>query len=287
MLVLTQLSVGAFTMGFLLETTISAELAALFRPMHATSALVLGLLALAASTCHLGRPLYAFRGVLGWRHSWLSREIVFFGLFAGLAVLYSVACWIEGQSSPAVRDLAQFVSPYLKLAGGLVALAGLVGVFCSVMIYAFTQRDLWNLEQTLIRFSLTSALLGATTTLLTSLLMQWFGDADAAARMLRGVGRSLIPAVMALSLAKLLFDLALLRHLGNSRMTSLKRSALLVCGPLLPVAVARLGLGAFGGIAMPAMLLHHLRDVSQAFTDHVIAIAICLTWVGCLGGGTA
>ena len=94
MLVLTQLSVGAFTIGCILEATIAPDLEALFRPLHATNALILGLLALAASTCHLGRPLYAFRGILGWRHSWLSREILFFGLFAGLAVPYAIACWI-------------------------------------------------------------------------------------------------------------------------------------------------------------------------------------------------
>ena len=31
---------------------------------------------------HLGRPQYAYRAVIGLRHSWLSREIVAFGLFA-------------------------------------------------------------------------------------------------------------------------------------------------------------------------------------------------------------
>ncbi|MDT8342641.1 MAG: DmsC/YnfH family molybdoenzyme membrane anchor subunit, partial [Longimicrobiales bacterium] len=38
--------------------------------------------AAAASTFHLGRPLRAWRAVLGWRTSWLSREVVLFNLFA-------------------------------------------------------------------------------------------------------------------------------------------------------------------------------------------------------------
>ena len=57
--------------------------------------LALGLLALAASTLHLGRPLYAFRAMLGLRHSWLSREIVAFGLFATLATAYAACRWLR------------------------------------------------------------------------------------------------------------------------------------------------------------------------------------------------
>ncbi|HEY0981761.1 DmsC/YnfH family molybdoenzyme membrane anchor subunit [Schlesneria sp.] len=283
MLVLTQLSVGAFTIGFILDTTVGADLAAFFRPLHATSALILGLLALAASTCHLGRPLYAFRGILGWRHSWLSREIVLFGLFACLAVLYAVACWIDSQPSSTALPMARFVRPYLPILGGLVSSVGLSGVFCSVMIYVFTQRDLWNLEQTLIRFTLTTALLGTTTTLLSCLLMQWFVDVNIATGMLLGIGRSLVPLVIAFNLAKLLFDLALLRHRLSSRMTSLKRSALLVCGPLLPVAWARLSLGVLGGLALPLVLLHLLKKDGSVLAEPLIASTICLIWFGCLG----
>jgi len=42
----------------------------------------LGLLGLAASILHLGRPQYAFRAIIGLRSSWLSREILAFGVFA-------------------------------------------------------------------------------------------------------------------------------------------------------------------------------------------------------------
>ncbi len=89
MLVLTQLSVGAFAAGLLLEHWLSASFIGTLRPLHAAEALAFGLLALDASLFHLGRPHYAFRAVLGLRHSWLSREIVVFGVFAGLASLYA------------------------------------------------------------------------------------------------------------------------------------------------------------------------------------------------------
>ncbi len=53
-------------------------------------------LALVASLAHLGRPQYAWRAVLGLRHSWLSREIVAFGAFAPLGAWHaaSVGGWL-------------------------------------------------------------------------------------------------------------------------------------------------------------------------------------------------
>ncbi len=284
MLVLTQLSVGAFTIGYLLDGSIAAELGATFRPLHATNGLILGLLALAASTCHLGRPLYAFRGVLGWRHSWLSREILCFGLFAGLAVLYAAACWIGSASIPLGIVAAQSVAPYLPLAGGSVAVVGLLGVFCSVMIYVFTQRELWSFEQTLIRFSLTSALLGAATTWLSFLMLERFVDSNAAARLMIAVGPLLTKTLVLVAVLKLAFDLSLLRHLFSTRTTSLKRSALLVTGVLSTISFARLGLGVLGGIMMPCLLLGHLSERSDLMADPVIGVSICLTWLGCVCG---
>jgi len=46
----------------------------------------LGLLGMLLSTHHLGKPLQAYRAILNWRHSWLSREILFFSGFMGSAV---------------------------------------------------------------------------------------------------------------------------------------------------------------------------------------------------------
>ena len=48
---------------------------------------------LAASVFHLGRPLGAWRFFLGLRTSWMSREILAFGLFAGAAFVATALCW--------------------------------------------------------------------------------------------------------------------------------------------------------------------------------------------------
>src|SRR6185436_20341754 len=89
MLVLTQLSAGAFWVDFgLHQTGWSGELG-MVRTYHSLVALGLGLLAIGASTLHLGRPHLAFRAMIGLRTSWLSREALGFALFAGLALAYS------------------------------------------------------------------------------------------------------------------------------------------------------------------------------------------------------
>lgn len=284
MLVLTQLSVGAFTVGWILDVTLSIDQANIFRPLHATGSLILGLVALAASTCHLGRPLYAFRGFLGWRHSWLSREIIFFGLFAALALPFAALCWLGSTSSPFEVSVANAVNQWLPFTGAIVAITGIIGLFCSVMIYVFTQRELWNLSSTLFRFTLTAAILGLATTWLSFGLLEQFVNAEAARRLMTTVGPRLISILMLLALTKLIFDMAILRHLFSRRITSLKRSALLVTGALSRVAFARLGMGAFGGLAMPAILLGELQNGPDVSHEPVIAIAIGMTWFGCIAG---
>lgn len=94
MLVLTQMSVGAFLVEQMMYSYFSLfleDVAASVRPLHLGAALFLGLLGLAASVFHLGRPLYAFRALLGLRTSWLSREILAFGVFAAASTAY-VGC---------------------------------------------------------------------------------------------------------------------------------------------------------------------------------------------------
>jgi Fe-S-cluster-containing dehydrogenase component len=126
MLVLTQLSVGAFV----------ADL--LWGAGGSLVAIATAVVALGASTLHLGRPQYAYRAVIGLRHSWLSREVVAFGAFTGLAVLDAVV-----------------PSPLLAWAA---AACGLFGVVCSVLIYTSTRR--WSSLSVVARFAGTTALGG-------------------------------------------------------------------------------------------------------------------------------
>ncbi len=106
--------------------------------------------------CHLGRPQYAFRGIIGLRHSWLSREILAFGLFAGVADPLRRPVLGRLLAGPRRPSLDPAVPPVRAQLGWGGRGPWAVGVFCSAMIYVFTAREFWNLERTLTRFTLTS-----------------------------------------------------------------------------------------------------------------------------------
>ncbi|HEY5447575.1 MAG TPA: DmsC/YnfH family molybdoenzyme membrane anchor subunit, partial [Polyangia bacterium] len=168
MLVLTQLSVGAFAVEFLLRRLFPQLASA--RAYHAIVALGAGLLALAASIFHLGRPKYAFRAVIGLRTSWLSREILAFGAFAGAAAAYAAHVW----SGPLLAALHLPPLPgwlgtprASDVLGTVVVGSGLAGVGCSVMLYVKTARDWWSGARTAFRFYATATVLGLGTTLVT------------------------------------------------------------------------------------------------------------------------
>ena len=109
-------------------------------------AVSLGLLvvALGASFLHLGRPERAWRAVLMWRTSWLSREVIVLPIFIGL-----VAAWLGlyvWQAAGVLRDTV------LPLAAILLCL---VLWYCTAMIYVcirFIQE--WAHPLTLVNYTL-------------------------------------------------------------------------------------------------------------------------------------
>jgi Fe-S-cluster-containing dehydrogenase component len=198
MLVLTQLAVGTLVVERALAA-IAPELVAPFAPITAPLALVAAAVALAASTLHLGRPLYAFRALRGVGHSWVSREIVAFGAFAGVAALHA----ITGGRHPALGNAA----------AGL----GLAGVICSVQLYAVTGRAWWSTERTLVRFGGTAIVLGLAAVL-----------AVAAARDATELLARLTQALMIVLGVKLAAELAVLGRARDHAHTELRRTALLL-----------------------------------------------------------
>jgi len=129
MLVLTQLSAGAFLYLALLQAK---------RPAAVTAALIVAFLSLGASTLHLGRPIHAWRALRMWRRSWLGREVLLFSLFA-------------------VSAAASVIIPGLS---ALAAIFGFAGVTASAFIYLAPARPAWNSKGTIADFYLTALLLG-------------------------------------------------------------------------------------------------------------------------------
>ena len=223
MLVLTQLSVGAFVLDLVRALLTDRASVASF---DAVVAVAVGTLALGASVFHLGRPRYAYRAVIGLRHSWLSREVVAFGAFTGLAALYAGVLALR--------------LPFGGTALGVAAAAaGLAGVACSVMVYAVTRRPSWRLPSVAVRFGLTTAAGGVATVL-------WASTVSG-----RDTSRTLPVLLVALMAMKLAFDAPLGRAIAVLRRTATKRFAAgAVGGVVLPlVVVASGGQGWLGMVA--------------------------------------
>jgi formate dehydrogenase iron-sulfur subunit len=246
MLVLTQLSVGAFVTDLSLRTALGSrtdDLLGALRPYTATVALLLGLLALGASVLHLGRPMYAFRAALGIRHSWLSREIVAFGAFAGFATAYAVALLI---GVPPGAD---------RVLGGLVAASGLGGLWCSVMVYVVTGRTWWRGRTVAPKFILSSIVCGLATVLFTTVASSTMLGGVIAPPVLVDVVRPLAIALMGAATVKLAWEGTLFRHLLSGAASDLKRTAMLLTGDLGRSTWRRFVAGVVGGLVLPAVVL--------------------------------
>ena len=79
---------------------------------------------LAASFLHLGHKMRAWRAVLMWRTSWMSREVIVMPAYIALAALWWLALY-TGSDSVLARAL-----PWAVVAGALVLW------YCTAMIYA-------------------------------------------------------------------------------------------------------------------------------------------------------
>jgi Fe-S-cluster-containing dehydrogenase component/DMSO reductase anchor subunit len=244
MLVLTQLSVGAFCLERLLSLIFSTNLMMQLSAFHSLVALVIGVLALGTSTLHLGRPLGAWRAIIGLRTSWLSREILAFALFAGLATLEAAIIWFKPQQAVESSWLAT-----------MVALSGLAGVFCSLMIYQDTRRPFWSGRRVALRFFGTTFVLGTATVLFVTTLQGLLSPAVATQGSYEQLTSFLTVSLAAGCLAKLGMEALVFRHLRQPGLFSLEQTARLMSGELVEITTARFLLGLVGGVLLPLAFL--------------------------------
>lgn len=248
MLVMTQMSVGTLLGGQLLRLFWGTENWGGLAAWPAGWSLVVGLVALAASTLHLGRPWLCFRAVLGLAHSWLSREIVAFGAFAALALVHAISTWTDGARA---GGHAEWLGRMTGVAGALV---GLAAVVTSAMVYAATHRDLWKGPATTTRFLLSTFVLGCVT-------IWWLVEAcmptspRPALTVLTASRHVLAAALICLTCVKLVYELSVLRHLKQPHQSALKRSAQLLVGQLADVVFVRVACSLAGGLLLPGLIL--------------------------------
>jgi DMSO reductase anchor subunit len=261
MLVLTQLSVG----GFLVEliARVAGRTEGIGSPAHLWVCLGLGFVGLGASLLHLGRPLYAYRAILGLRHSWLSREVVSLGLFAKLAAAFMAA----DSFAPAwLMDRPGFRMGLLAT----VVVAGLSGVSSSVMVYHAVRRPFWRASSAGIKFAGTAVVLGLATAL-ACVAGTMIGPAN------QSIPSNTLPAIACFlavaSTLKLWFESRDRRERDWS--TPLGQTARLLRGPLKRVVGCRRFLGVTGGLVLPALAVVAAigRDPGIASSSAFFALA--------------
>jgi len=246
MLVFTQLSVGVYIVQGLLGFFFDNQIESPTCKLNLFAGFITGIFGMGIGTLHLGRPLLAFRAFLGFRTSWLSREMVVFALYivsSGTLVLLLLIPF-KGQ-----------VNVWVNIFHMVTIVFGCLGVFCSAMIYHDTPRPYWNFARTGRRFCLTTIGLGISAILfLRVLYLNWIGI-NTGMQILDFLGNYLLLALMVVGLTKLLDEIKFLFHLGDKHNTNFKKSVQLLLGPLFKIFATRMVCGLVGGVAIPLSLI--------------------------------
>lgn len=274
MLVLTQLSAGAFSALALLPAVLGAAPGVI--ATQGIVATVLTMLALGAASAHVGRPLYGFRAVLGIRTSWMSREIATFGLYSAVAAAYAGLLLAPLLPQPVQGLIPEVALTHAPLLGQAVAGVGLFAVFTSVMLYAVTKRQYWGGGRTAFRFYGTALVLGLATTALCTYGYAEFVQGQLGREFI-AFGPLIARAIALATIAKLLGEASLFLHLRDKQQGDLKRSAMLLAGELKRPTQARFLIAFFGGVLVPLATLHGLRETSStlAFVASLVSF-LCL-----------
>ena len=287
MLVLTQVSVGAFLVLQFFQPVLSLlgashqviedynHVLVQLRPWPQVAALLLGLVGMAASILHLGRPLYAFRAVIGLRTSWLSREIVGFsgfGFFAGIFTAGSLLLDPAESGIPATL-------------GVLAAAAGVMAIGCSVMVYAVTSVPLWRRSSTAGRFLATMLLMGLPTTLLILCASAAWSSQLTLNDVLSDYRIPVCRGIILLAICKLALESSIFLQLASRRQTPLKQSAMLMVKQLNMVTTLRMVLGIVGGIVLPLVMLQETVLTAEAGFQPLFMVAwFIIIWSALLAG---
>lgn len=150
---LAQLAVGTWVVALSLKTLISKKLnpnlaAQLTGPAFLLAGPIIGI-ALVISFFHLGQPMLAYGAIANLGSSWLSREIIFSGLFM---FLWIAAFYLNYRKAKAADTV-----------GWITAIVGVLAVFSMASIYHFASIPAWETVNTYIAFFATTIVLGSIT----------------------------------------------------------------------------------------------------------------------------
>lgn len=163
------------------------------QPLFLTMLLLVTAVALNISVFHLGRPAYAWRALKMWRRSWLSREVLCFGLFFGTLAAFTAASWLTTLPPVAAATIhvswlqplqgAHYGAILLAVLGWTAGFFGVAGTIASAFIYLVPARPAWNMVHTPIDFILSGAMIGS----VLPLCVNWADQHIARLHLLRGL----------------------------------------------------------------------------------------------------
>ncbi|WP_168563708.1 DmsC/YnfH family molybdoenzyme membrane anchor subunit [Crateriforma spongiae] len=187
LLVATQIGVGMVLwdrVSALISLVAGNDISGGATPVLALVALLVSGIGLNLAPLHLGQPLRAWRVFLGLRTSWLSREAVVLGKFVGALALACLLISLPSIQAWLPESINESIENYIPTWAGSALLwaslpLGVVGLYCSAMIYIATGRIWWRFDRTMVRFAGTFIVVGLIGTLAVAALMQLVrNDAD-------------------------------------------------------------------------------------------------------------
>jgi DMSO reductase anchor subunit len=194
-------------------------------------------MALAGTLFHLGRPLHAWKAMRAYKRSWLSREVIAFSAYAGLAPIVATDFLARR-----FLDMALLPEVLRTPVLAVTAVSGLVGVYTSVRIYRIPARPAWDSARTTFGFFNSSFVLGSAFTLFAALLVPHATLVAHAAALVFGVsmlGSALVPWALAAE--------------GTSSEPSLRSAAQLLKQSFRPLLLVRTLLSV--GLALAAVFV--------------------------------
>lgn len=148
--ILGQLAIGTFIMLIIVRSLLGAKIGAKAAgEVTRFGILAVGpvmLVALIASFFHLGSPMLAFNALGNLKTSWLSREILFTGLFFLFWLITYFSCKKEASG---------------QVLSWCTSIIGLIAVFCMAGIYAHSNKPAWTNVNTYLAFFGAAFVMGA------------------------------------------------------------------------------------------------------------------------------
>ncbi len=277
----SQMSVGGFIIlwlldmykQFILKSPLQEDMGILI----SLSMLFVSTLALGTAMFHLGRPIHAFKALKMWKRSWLSREVLLFTLFSGLAFAYASLWFTEN-----VFGFLQFPGELRIIIGSLVAIFGLAGVISSAYIYMVPARPSWNTPNTPLSFIITTFILGPT---FASFIMIFGNLGKGISHINHSYLFILYEIVIFSALLKLFILISTYYHMKQSRSLELNGTATLLSTHFKWQYGGRLITLALGGVLLPVLSIIQISNQGNIAVLMGLSIAqfIIMTFSEILG----